>query len=87
MQIYRVEGNERRPLPPVPSSHLSAGGVYMFQWTTCHASPLYTWVETSLCVWVGSRVADYWTAVESCTKHVEKEMVTSVEPLSKDTLK
>ena len=59
----------------------------MFQWTTCHASPLYTWVETSLCVWVGSRVADYWTAVENCTKHVEKETVTSVEPLSKDTLK
>ncbi|CAI8021499.1 Villin-1 [Geodia barretti] len=86
MKIYRVEGNERRPLPPVPSSHLSAGGVYMFQWTTCHASPLYTWVETSLCVWVGSRVADYWTAVESCTKHVEKEMPLMLVPSGQEPL-
>ena len=77
-QIYRVEGNDRRPLPPVPSSHLSAGGVYMFQWTVCHASPLYTWVETAMCVWVGSRAGDYWTAVESCRKYTEREIVSDL---------
>ena len=76
-QIFRVEGSDRRPLPPVPSSHLSASGIYMFQWTLRHASPLYMWIETAVCVWVGSRVADYWAAVDNCGRHVEKEMVCS----------
>ena len=70
-----MEGGDRRPLPPVPSAHLSASGVYMFQWTLRHASPLYMWVETAVCVWVGSRVASYWEAVVSCVSHVDKETV------------
>ena len=77
-QIYRMEGGDRRPLPPVPSSHLSAGGVYMFQWTLRHASPLYMWVETAVCVWIGSAVADYWEAVAGCVRHVDRETVRTL---------
>ena len=53
----------------------------MFQWTVCHASPLYTWVESAMCVWVGSGVSDYWGAVETCTRFTEREIVSKISVL------